>query len=227
MPVHVPATMSRDGYRPRQLGPYTYSMAEGQATNKDKPTGDDETEPARAKNEQSRPSADKRWKVRGVIAAAAITAVVGGVAIVVALTNHSSGETASVAPPSTTAARGPAGSISKIYVDHPGGDITVSGVAGPGVDVVYVLVRRASGEGYLAGYSNVASDLTWRVTVASGDGQAASPLQVMAFFHHTGGSQPGGSQPGGSQPGGSQPGTPACTSPECLSQLGPPAISVM
>ena len=46
------------------------------------------------------PSADKRWEVKGVVAAAAITAVVGGiVTIAVALINHSPAEKAAPIAP--------------------------------------------------------------------------------------------------------------------------------
>ena len=211
--------MSRDRYRNRQLGPYTYPMAEGQATSEDEPAADYESESARAKNEQSRPSADKRWEVRGAIAAAAITAVVGGiVAIVVAIINHSTAQkaeppgkaanTTSVVAAQPTKTGGVDGSITHVTVG--GQDITISGTAGPGVTTVIVLVPRASGQGYWAGSAPVASDLTWRVQFPW-DGGQASPPQVMAYFSH----------------GGSQPGTPPCTSPECLSHLGPPAISKM
>lgn len=200
--------MSRDRYRNRHLGPYTDPMAEGQAaegqaTNEDEPAADYESESAQAKNEQSRPSADKRWEVRGVIAAAAITAVVGGiVAIVVALINHSSGE--KTQPPTTTA-----GSISKINVR--GQEITISGVASPGVITVIVLVPSASGQGYFGGTADVV-DQKWETVISTPPGsRLPSPLTVKAYFRRDG----------------SQPGIPTCTSPECLSHLGPPAISVM
>jgi hypothetical protein len=190
---------------------------EGRAAADDgKATADDKSEPVRPKDASLRPSADKRWEVRGVIAAAAITAVVGGiVAVVVALINHSSGEktqpptTTSVAPPPTTAARGPAGSISQIDIDAGGLHVTISGKADPGVDTVIVTIPRASGQGYLAAISNVASDLTWGVKLES-DQKLTAPLKVTAYFRGNGSH-----------------GTPACTSPECLSHLGPPATSVL
>jgi len=207
----LPATMSRDRYRNRQLGPYTYPMAEGQATNEDEPVADYDSESARAKNEQSRPSADKRWEVRGVIAAAAITAVVGGiVAIVVALINHSGGEktqpptTTSIAP---TAAGSGGGSISKINVG--GQEITISGNASPGVTTVIVLVPRASGQGYWAGTANVVAQ-NWSIVIPTPPGtELASPLKVTAYFSSEGSHQPG-----------------TCQRPDCLSQL-PSATSVM
>ena len=207
----LPATMSRDRYRNRQLGPYTYPMAEGQATNEDEPVADYDSESARAKNEQSRPSADKRWEVRGVIAAAAITAVVGGiVAIVVALINHSGGE--KTQPPTTTSiaptAAGPGGgSISKINVG--GQEITISGNASPGVTTVIVLVPRASGQGYWAGTANVVAQ-NWSIVIPTPPGtELASPLKVTAYFSSEGSHQPG-----------------TCQRPDCLSQL-PSATSVM
>jgi hypothetical protein len=196
-------------------------MAEdGEATgDSGKAVGDDKSEPVRPTDESSRPSADKRWGVRGAIAAAAITAVVGGiVTVVVALISHSSSE--KTQPPTTTsiapappAAAGPAGSITKINAD-PGGDITISGVADPGVTTVIILIARTNFQ-YWASSTPVAWDLTWTVKFAS-DQHFATPLKVMAYFRRD-----------VRHDDGSPPEVPACTTPECLSQLGPPAIGVM
>lgn len=192
---------------------------EGKATADDgKATADDKSEPARPNNESASPSRAKRWKVSDTIVAAAITAGVAAVATVAAaLINHSSGEktqpptTTSIAPPPTTAARGPGGSIGQIVVDAGSLHVTISGVADPGVDSVFIIIPRASSQGYLAAFSNVASDLTWRVKLES-DQKLTSRLNVSAYFSHSG----------------TKPGTPACTSPECLrQQYGPPATSVL
>jgi hypothetical protein len=192
---------------------------EGKATADDgKATAEDKSEPVRPNNESASPSRAKRWKVSDTIVAAAITAGLGAIATVaVAVISHSSDQktqpptTTSIAPPPTTAARGPAGSISQIEIDTGGLHVTISGRADPGVDGVFIIIPRASGQGYLADFSNVASDLTWRVKLES-DQKLTSPLNVSAYFSHSG----------------TKPGTPVCTSPECLrQQYGPPATSVL
>ena len=74
----------------------------GEANETEKPTEGPGSEPVHS---YTAPSTDRRWEVKGAIAAAAITAVVGGVVtIAVALTDHKGGEPApsAVATPSTT-----------------------------------------------------------------------------------------------------------------------------
>jgi hypothetical protein len=72
----------------------------GEANETEKPTEGPGSEPVHS---YTAPSADKRWEVKGAIAAAAITAVVGGITIAVAVIDHKGGEPApsAVATPST------------------------------------------------------------------------------------------------------------------------------
>lgn len=200
---YLPAIISKWQLWNLRPSAYASSMAKGEAAS----DGDDgqrpvdyddfvdaakqpiaKTQPAAIPS--SEPSADKRWEVKGAVAGAAITAVVGGiVAIVVALINHSPAQKAEAPPPSTAIrVTNPAGSVTKI--DIGGQEITITGTAGPKVSDVFIIIPRATGQGYYAAHATVIGG-EWKATVAVDRGFRPSPSQVQVMFKALDGSNVG------------------------------------
>lgn len=216
--------MSTKRYRNLQFGPYACLMAEGEAGNENPPSMDsDELRAGQPTETSARRFADNRWKVRGVIAAAAVTAVIGGIVTLVhdsirqeaASNDHTASQPTASQPTEVQASS--LGTIENVEIGSDG--VTVSGTAGSDVAEVYVLMGPQANGSYLAGSAPVASDKTWRVEIAPDAAQAPDRLKDYAITVYP--RLKSSSGVGGSD----EPGTPPCVSPECVSQLGPPARS--
>ena len=181
-------------------------MAEGEASNEHQPTIDydefvapgEPIAPAQPTKAPFSPFADKRWEVKGALAAAAITAVVGGVVtIAVALINHSPAENAppSAPIPTTSVAVNTgdaerAGDFTQVQVGDDG-QVRISGTADPKVKVVVVVITPNASAQSWTGTTTVASDLTWTVTVETGQTLHAGAFSVQAYFRGADGSNVG------------------------------------